>query len=169
MLFDQSHHMTDLFLEGPGALRLLSELAVNSFASYRPEMGKQFVAVDHAGYVIGDGILFYLGDESFDLVGTPGDRQLGRLQRTPLRLRPDGRARRPLGAPQGPPATALPLRAPGADRLGRSSNGSVGGPLPEVGFFRMARFSFAGTEVRALRHGMAGQPGFDSLRTLAGR
>ena len=160
VLFDQSHHMTDLFLEGPDALRLLSELAVNSFASYRPEMGKQFVAVDHAGYVIGDGILFYLGDESFDLVGIQGianwvdynarhcgyDLTVERDDHSGLRKdRPPRLYRYEL---QGPTASAV------VERL-------VGGPLPEVGFFRMARFSFAGTEVRALRHGMAGQPGFE--------
>ena len=32
-LLDQSHHMTDLFLRGPGAERLLTGLAVNSFAN----------------------------------------------------------------------------------------------------------------------------------------
>jgi vanillate/3-O-methylgallate O-demethylase len=30
-LFDQSHHMTDLYVEGPDVIRLLSDLAVNSF------------------------------------------------------------------------------------------------------------------------------------------
>src|SRR6266850_3272387 len=33
-LLDQSLHMTDLYLEGPDALRLLSEVGVNSFSSY---------------------------------------------------------------------------------------------------------------------------------------
>ena len=31
-LLDQSHHMTDLFVEGPDALRLFSDVAVNTFA-----------------------------------------------------------------------------------------------------------------------------------------
>jgi glycine cleavage system aminomethyltransferase T len=49
---------------------------------------------------------------------------------------------------QGPNALAL------VERL-------IGGPVPEIGFFGMGRLTVAGTEVRALRHGMAGQPGFE--------
>ena len=30
VLFDQSHHMVDLFIEGPDALKLLSDTAINS-------------------------------------------------------------------------------------------------------------------------------------------
>src|SRR4051794_7096084 len=30
-LFDQSHHMTDLYVEGPDALKLFSDLGINSF------------------------------------------------------------------------------------------------------------------------------------------
>ena len=37
----------------------------------------------------------------------------------------------------------------------------TGAPLPDVTFFSMAEFTIAGRRVRALRHGMAGQPGFE--------
>ena len=37
----------------------------------------------------------------------------------------------------------------------------TGGPLPDVKFFNMTDFTIAGHRVRALRHGMAGQPGFE--------
>ena len=30
-LFDQSHHMTDLYIEGPDVIRLLSAVGVNTF------------------------------------------------------------------------------------------------------------------------------------------
>src|SRR5690349_1704798 len=33
-LLDQSHHMTDLFISGPDALKLLSDSGVNSFANF---------------------------------------------------------------------------------------------------------------------------------------
>ncbi|MCB1350579.1 MAG: aminomethyl transferase family protein, partial [Maritimibacter sp.] len=33
-LMDQSFHMTDLYVKGPDTLRLLSDLAVNSFANF---------------------------------------------------------------------------------------------------------------------------------------
>ena len=35
VLFDQSHHMVDLFIEGPDATKLLSYLAINSFEGFR--------------------------------------------------------------------------------------------------------------------------------------
>ena len=70
-LFDQSHHMTDLYVEGPDALRLLSDLGVNSFKNFKVNQAKQFVACNHDGYVIGDAILFYLDENRFSLVGRP--------------------------------------------------------------------------------------------------
>src|SRR5258707_1135968 len=70
-LFDQSHHMTDLYVEGPDALKVFSTLGVNTFKNFKVNQAKQFVACNHNGYVIGDAILFYLGDNSFNLVGRP--------------------------------------------------------------------------------------------------
>src|ERR1700734_659740 len=70
-LFDQSHHMTDLYVEGPDALKLFSDLGVNSFRNFKVNQAKQFVACNHDGYVIGDAILFYLNDNKFNLVGRP--------------------------------------------------------------------------------------------------
>ena len=57
VLFNQSYHMTDLYLRGPDTLRLLSDLAVNSFKGFEPNKAKQFVACNYDGYVIGDVIL----------------------------------------------------------------------------------------------------------------
>ncbi len=70
-LLDQSHHMTDLFLNGPDALPLLQRLASTRFANFTPGKAKQYVAVNPDGYIIGDAILFHLPDGSFDLVGHP--------------------------------------------------------------------------------------------------
>jgi glycine cleavage system aminomethyltransferase T len=36
-----------------------------------------------------------------------------------------------------------------------------GGPVPEVKFFHIGDFTIAGRAVKGLRHGMAGQPGFE--------
>ena len=70
-LLDQSHHMTDLFVSGPDALRLFSDLGVNGFARFGVGKAKQFVAVAPDGHLIGDAILFHLEEELFDLVGHP--------------------------------------------------------------------------------------------------
>jgi len=70
-LFDQSHHMTDLYVEGPDALKVFSDLGVNSFKTFKVNQAKQFVCCTPDGYVIGDAILFYLGENKFNLVGRP--------------------------------------------------------------------------------------------------
>jgi vanillate/3-O-methylgallate O-demethylase len=70
-LFDQSHHMTDLLVEGSDALRVFAALGVNTFENFRVDTAKQFVACSHDGYVIGDAILFHLAPNTFNLVGRP--------------------------------------------------------------------------------------------------
>jgi vanillate/3-O-methylgallate O-demethylase len=159
-LLDQSHHMTDLFLEGPDAATLLSELGVNTFANFGVNKAKQFVAVGPDGRLIGDAILFHLEDELFDLVGHPMviDWVLFHLERGAYDAtaeRDDNSAVRTSGPPklyryelQGPAAAAVLEQATGA-------------PLPGTKFFQMAEFTIAGHRVRGLRHGMAGQPGFE--------
>ena len=115
-LLDQSHHMTDLFIEGPDALRLLSDVGVNTFANFGVGKAKQFVAVNPDGYLIGDAILFHLEEELFDLVGHPMviDWVTFHLERGDYEAtveRDDNSAVRDVGA-----APALPVRAPGPDR-----------------------------------------------------
>ena len=70
-LFDQSHHMTDLYVEGPDALKVFADLGINTFNNFRVDTAKQFVACNHDGYVIGDAILFHLEPNKFNLVGRP--------------------------------------------------------------------------------------------------
>lgn len=158
-LLDQSHHMTDLFVEGPDALRLLSDLGVNTFTNFGVNRAKQFVAVNADGHLIGDAILFHLEDELFDLVGHPMvvdwvqfHLETGDHKATAER---DGNSAVRSGPPklyryelQGPTAAAVIEQATGA-------------PLPTTKFFHMAEFTIAGRRVRGLRHGMAGQPGFE--------
>jgi glycine cleavage system aminomethyltransferase T len=71
ILFNQSYHMTDMYMEGPDALTVLSMLGVNSFNNFGPSKAKQFVACNYDGYVIGDVILFHLEPNRFNLVGRP--------------------------------------------------------------------------------------------------
>ena len=71
ILFNQSYHMTDMYVEGPDALKVLTMLGINSFANFGPSKAKQFVACNYDGYVIGDVILFHLEENRFNLVGRP--------------------------------------------------------------------------------------------------
>src|SRR5450755_896033 len=70
-LFDQSHHMTELYVEGSDVIKLFSALGVNTFKNFAVNKAKQFVACNPDGYVIGDGILFYLEEQKVVLVGRP--------------------------------------------------------------------------------------------------
>ena len=69
VLFDQSHHMAELLVEGPDAEKLLSYLAVNSFKNFTPGKAKHMVPVSPEGYVIGDVIMFRESETEFNLVG----------------------------------------------------------------------------------------------------
>src|SRR5215469_13279373 len=69
VLYDQTHHMANLYLKGPDALKLLSHLGINSFANFPLNRAKQFVPCNYDGYVIGDGILFHLEENEYEWVG----------------------------------------------------------------------------------------------------
>jgi glycine cleavage system aminomethyltransferase T len=69
VLFNQSYHMTDMYVEGPDALKLLSYLGINSFKNFTPNKAKQFVPCSYDGYVIGDVVLFHLEQDRCNLVG----------------------------------------------------------------------------------------------------
>ncbi|HWM15417.1 MAG TPA: aminomethyl transferase family protein [Microbacterium sp.] len=158
-LLDQSHHMTDLFISGPDALKLLTDVGVNSFAKFQVDQAKQFIAVNHEGYLIGDAILFYLAEQSFDLVGwhmvldwvqyhgETGDYDVS-FERDASSVVRTGDPKLYRFEIQGPNALALMERATGAE-------------VPATRFFGMTTFTIDGLEVRSLRHGMAGQPGFE--------
>src|SRR5204862_6634358 len=69
VLFDQSHHMAELLVTGPDALKMLSYLASNTFKGFTPNKAKPFAPLSYDGYVIGDVIMFYHGENEFNLVG----------------------------------------------------------------------------------------------------
>ena len=160
VLFNQSYHMADLAVRGPDALELLSGLAVNGFERFSVDRAKHFVPCTPEGYVIGDVILFHLAENDFNLVGrapalnwvtyhaeTGGyDVEVELDQRSALRT--DARRRSYRFQVQGPNAMQVIEKA-----LGSSS--------PELGFFHLTTVTIAGKTVRALRHGMAGQPGWE--------
>ena len=69
VLFDQSHHMVNLFVKGPDAPKLISDTAVNSTANFPVNRAKQYVPTTPYGHVIGDGILFHEAENEFVFVG----------------------------------------------------------------------------------------------------
>ena len=161
VLFNQSHHMTDLYLEGPDALKLLSGLGVNSFKNFGADKAKQFVACNDDGYVIGDAILFCFGENRFNLVGRPSAHNWVEYHRETggynVSIERDERS----AARKGPPVRKVyryQVQGPNAAKVMEKV---TGGPVPDIKFFNMGTFTIAGRQVRALRHGMAGQPGWE--------
>ncbi|WP_129661565.1 aminomethyltransferase family protein [Rothia uropygialis] len=157
---DQSHHMTDLFISGPDALKLLEDTGVNSFKNFEPNRAKQFVAVNYEGYLIGDAVLFYLDENSFDLVGwymvQDWVQFIGETGGYDVTFRRDYNS---IMREEGDPELyRYEIQGPNALRLLESV---IGGSVPETKFFGMADLTIAGCTVRSLRHGMAGQPGFE--------
>jgi glycine cleavage system aminomethyltransferase T len=152
--------MTDLYVSGPDALKLFSALGINAFNNFRVDTAKQFVACNHDGYVIGDAILFHLAPNSFVLVGRPPalnwvqyNLEAGNYNAVAERdersfVNKTGSRRSYRYQVQGPNAKKVMEKV-------------TGKPVPDIKFFNMDVFQIAGCKVRALRHGMVGQPGWE--------
>ncbi|MEO0996330.1 MAG: aminomethyl transferase family protein [Pseudomonadota bacterium] len=162
VLFDQSHHMTDHYFQGPDVHRLLSDLGINSFTNFGRNKAKQIVVCNYDGFVIGDSILFAFEDDLVSIVNRPNagnwvqfhaetggyDVNVDVDHRSVSHL--TGRRERYRYEVQGPNAMQILERA-------------TGGKLPDIKFFNMGDIRIAGREVRALRHGMAGAPGLELM------
>jgi vanillate/3-O-methylgallate O-demethylase len=163
VLLDQSHHMVDLYVDGPDALKLFFDTAVNSPDAFHVNQAKQYVPCNYDGYVIGDAIAFYLRENSLLFVGrapaanwlqfhaeTRGyNVSLTRDDRSPSRA--GGKAIRRIGY-------RYQIQGPNAEALIEKLNG---GPFADIKFFNMDAITIADRRVRALRHGMAGAPGLE--------
>ena len=158
-LADQSHHMTDLWIEGPDALDLLADLGINDFSDFPVGRAKQFVACNPDGYVIGDGVLPRLDETRYVLIGRPpacnwvqyhaetGDYDIS-IERDGNSIVRDGPPKNFRYQLQGPDALDV-------------MEATIDGSLPELSFFGFAELSIDGIKFKALRHTMAGEPGFE--------
>jgi glycine cleavage system aminomethyltransferase T len=162
VLYNQSYHMAELMVEGPGAFEFLNGLGINSFKGFVPDRAKQFVPVTQYGHVIGDVILFYLAENQFNLVGRApvlnwlmfhGEGREGVTltydERTATRPDPENRRH-----------YRFQIQGPNSNQVIEAATGA---PAPELKFFHMCWMEIAGKKVRALRHGMAGQPGYELM------
>jgi len=163
VLFDQSHHMANVYVDGPDALKMLSHLGTNSFAKFPVNKAKQFSPCSYDGYVIGDGILFHLEENRLVFVGrAPAANWIQFHAETGgynVKIQKDDRS------PSNPKGKAVvrtcyryQIQGPNAPQIFEKLNG---GPIPDIKFFNMDVINIAGRKVRALRHGMAGAPGLE--------
>ena len=161
VLYNQSYHMTDMYVEGADALKLLNDLGINSFKGFEPNKAKQYVACNHDGYIIGDVVLCYLSRERLNLIGRPSvhnwvqyHAETGgynviceRDERAVVRSGPIVRK-----------VYRYQIQGPNAMK---TMEKVLGKTPPDLKFFSMTQVTIAGYRVNALRHGMAGQPGFE--------
>jgi len=163
VLFDQTHHMDELTVEGPDSEAFLSYVGINSFANFKENVAKHFVPVTPAGHVIGDMIIFRESEEKFVLVGRAPTANWIRFQASygkwNVRLYHDPRSdSRPDGKAIYRTHYRFQIQGPEANKIFEKMNG---GPIPEVKFFHVDWVNVGNRRVQALRHGMAGAPGLE--------
>jgi len=161
VLFDQSHHMTDVYFRGPDVTRLLAETGTNSFATYGRDKAKHLVVCNPDGQLIGTAVLFGLEEDEASLVGpaaaanwvqyqaeTGGyDVEVVRDERTL-----DGK---------GPRLTyRYEIEGPRAWDIVERAHG---GKIDPIKFFTMTEFAVGDHQVRALSHTMVNEPGSESM------
>ncbi|GAA3918423.1 aminomethyl transferase family protein [Microbacterium invictum] len=158
---DLSFHMSDTFVRGPGAARLLSDVSANNIETFEIGQAKQFVPVAADGNIITDGILLREGEESYVLSGVPAAQNWVTYHASAggydvdLDTDPDRSF-----TPGDPRLFRLQVQGPAALELVERA---FGGPLPETKFFHSVEVSLGDARFRALRHGMAGQPGYEFI------
>lgn len=161
VLFDQSHHMSELDVVGPDAIKLLTRLGTNSFKNFDGSTAKQFFPCTPAGHVIGDVILFYDGKERATLVGRPSVMNWVQYQCETggynAKIERDERTADRKGAPVRR-KYRYQVQGPTAMKVLEKLNG---GPLPPSKFFGIGEIKISGRKVKSLRHGMAGEPGLE--------
>lgn len=159
VLFNQSHHMPELYVKGPDAKRMLQYLSPNSLESFGEGRGKQYIVISPRGNHIGDCIMHYHGEEiGYELIsGMPlqnwvrfhGESGKFNVELTfdpTTPYHPTGKRMKYRFQVEGPNARAI------MDEV-------CDGGFPELKFFHSTYVQIAGCRVHVLRHGMAGHAG----------
>ena len=163
VLFDQTHHMDELTVEGPDAADFLSHVGINSFANFDLNRAKHFVPVTPNGYVIGDMIIFREREDKFVLVGRAPTANWTKFQaaigKWKVRVYHDPRSdSRPDGERVMRTHYRFQIQGPDAPKIFEKING---GPVPEIKFFHVDWINVGTRKVQTLRHGMAGALGLE--------
>ncbi|MBL6638513.1 MAG: aminomethyl transferase family protein [Planktomarina sp.] len=163
VLFDQTHHMDELIVEGPDAEAFLAYVGINAFGNFNLKRAKHFVPVTPAGHVIGDMIIFRERMDKFILVGRAPTANWVKFQAAigtwKVRLFHDPRSNsRPDGERVLRTHYRFQIQGPDAPAIFEKING---GPVADIPFFHVDWINVGSKKVQALRHGMAGAPGLE--------
>lgn len=158
-LLELSYHMTELHLRGPDIFPFLSELAANRIDNLHPMRAKQLVMVGPDGGFISDAIVFCESEDFFRIVGPPTASNWVQFNCEKSQYRIEWSRDENMIVPRdGRDVFRFQLQGPNALALVHEASE---GTLPEIPFFHIGAMRIAGKNVRALRHGMAGKPGFE--------
>lgn len=159
VLFEQSYHMTELHLRGADAKTFVEGFVSNNLSDLHPLRAKQIVMLDPEGYLVSDAILFCEADDFLRVVGPPTASSWLQYNAGLTDLRVEATRDENMIVPRpGRDVFRFQLQGPNALALVQEV---ADGPLPEIKFFHVGEFKIAGHTIRALRHGMAGQPGYE--------
>jgi len=163
VLFDLTHHMDELIVEGPDAEAFLAYVGINAFGNFDLNRAKHFVPVTPAGHVIGDMIIFRERMDKFILVGRAPTANWVKFQAAigtwKVRLFHDPRSNsRPDGERVLRTHYRFQIQGPDAPAIFEKING---GPVADIPFFHVDWINVGSKKVQALRHGMAGAPGLE--------
>ncbi|WP_331232289.1 aminomethyl transferase family protein [Natronorarus salvus] len=160
-IVDQSYHMSPVYLEGPDAIELLSDLGTNNFENIRndpPPIAKNVVFCNPDGYMIRDVVLFYVDEETFISTGTeiPTNWLIYNLEAGEY----DASAEVPYrpGSGVDPREFRFQVQGPYAYEV---MDDVVDGGLPEFSFFEVKELTINDVEVYALGFGMGEAPGLE--------
>lgn len=158
-ILNLSHHETDVYISGPDSIKLLSSIAANKFDNFPVNRAKQICCCNPDGFHIADGILFRLEEDLYRVAGTPLIANYVQYHAETGGFNVTAEREDITGYRDGPPRFFMyQVQGPNAIELMQRV---TKGTLPDIKFFHIGNFEIAGISVRALRHGMAGTPGFE--------
>jgi vanillate/3-O-methylgallate O-demethylase len=158
-LLEQSYHMSELHLKGSETVPFLADFAINKFDPFPVRKAKQLVAASPDGYLIGDAILFHEEEDFLRIVGAPFVLDWLLYQSEGSDKDVSAELHHNWSVFEAP-RDVFRFQIQGKHALDLMRE-VVDGEIPDVPFFSIADISIAGQPIRALRHGMAGTPGFE--------
>lgn len=143
-------YLDELRVKGPDALKLFSDLSVNSFENFALGQAKHVICCNNDGKVIGEGVLMRLGEDEFEY--NARGPVCTWIEYNFKKGNYDTEFSLSMGnfkfQVSGPKSIFL------LEKL-------VGESLRDIGFMRFRSSNINGHELRFLRQGMAGEIGFE--------
>lgn len=157
---DQSYHMNSTHVRGPDALAFTQYLSVNSFKTFEIGAAKQLICCSPEGYLIGDAILYRMGEDDYMVVGNPATTEWVEYNAEVLDfdVTTESDPMWTLNKAKRREFYRFQVEGPKAWELLEELNG---GPLPEIKFFKSAEIKLGDYTARGMRHSMGGMPGLE--------